>query len=144
MLIYYIDDSFFSNTDFSRSMRYKLEVLIRENNVSHVLISTSKDKEKQIDRFKERIKDFDVEFVLSTQAIDLNGNRLVLTNSMLRLPSEDVRCFSGTVCVIDGETLKWERIYLDLFPEEETDIVSLLTEALEEQLGLSETEKLIS
>ena len=67
--------------------------------------------------------------------------RFLLTNNTLRMPNEEIRGFAGTLCVIDTTTLKWKRIYLDLFPDEETDIITLLTEAIEESLGLDDSNR---
>ena len=110
MKIYYIDDSFFAHSEFARQMAYKLEVLLRENE-------------------------------LSTQTVEIDGNSFLLTNNTLRMPNEEIRGFAGTLCVIDTTTLKWKRIYLDLFPDEETDIITLLTEAIEESLGLDDSNR---
>ena len=60
---------------------------------------------------------------------------------MRKVPNEEIRGFAGTLCVIDTTTLKWKRIYLDLFPDEETDIITLLTEAIEENLVMIRIEK---
>ena len=58
MKIYYIDDSFFTHSEFARQMAYKLEVLLRENEINYLLISVSKNTEKEIKRFEERLKEF--------------------------------------------------------------------------------------
>ena len=141
MLIYYIDDSFFTRSEFAFQMSYKLEVLLRENIVDYVLISVSKNTLREIERFEERLKEYKIKFILSTQNIDIDGKTFLLSNSTLRLPNEEIRCYSGTVCVIDTDTMKWKRLYLDLFPEEETDIITLITEAIEENLGITDIHK---
>ena len=141
MKIYYIDDSFFTHSEFSRQMAYKLEVLLRENEINYLLISVSKNTEKEIKRFEERLRKFKIEFKLSTQTVEIDGNSFLLTNNTLRMPNEEIRGFAGTLCVIDTMTLKWKRIYLDLFPDEETDIITLLTEAIEESLGLDDSNR---
>ena len=141
MKIYYIDDSFFTHSEFARQMAYKLEVLLRENEINYLLISVSKNTEKEIKRFEERLKEFKIEFKLSTQTVEIDGNSFLLTNNTLRMPNEEIRGFAGTLCVIDTTTLKWKRIYLDLFPDEETDIITLLTEAIEENLGLDDSNR---
>lgn len=141
MKIYYIDDSFFTHSEFARQMAYKLEVLLRENEINYLLISVSKNTEKEIKRFEERLKKFKIEFKLSTQTVEIDGNSFLLTNNTLRMPNEEIRGFAGTLCVIDTTALKWKRIYLDLFPDEETDIITLLTEAIEESLGLDDSNR---
>ena len=138
MKIYYIDDSFFAHSEFARQMAYKLEVLLRENEINYLLISVSKNTEKEIKRFEERLKEFKIEFKVSTQTVEIDGNSFLLTNNTLRMPNEEIRGFAGTLCAIDTTTLEWNRIYLDLFPDEETDIITLLTEAIEENLGLDD------
>lgn len=138
MKIYYIDDSFFTHSEFARQMAYKLEVLLKENRIDYLLISVSKNTEKEIKRFEERLKEYKIEFKLSTQTVEIGESSFLLTNNMLRLPNEEIRGFAGTLCVIDTNTLEWKRIYLDLFPDEETDIITLLTEAIEENLGFDD------
>lgn len=141
MKIYYIDDSFFAHSEFARQMAYKLEVLLKENEISYLLISASKNIEKEVKRFEERLKEYKIKFKLSTQTVEIDGNSFLLTNNMLRLADEEIRGFAGTLCVIDTNTLQWKRIYLDLFPDEETDIITLLTEAIEENLGLGDVNR---
>ena len=88
-----------------------------KNEINYLLISVSKNTEKEIKRFEERLKKFKIEFKLSTQTVEIDGNSFLLTNNTLRMPNEEIRGFAGTLCVIDTTTLKWKRIYLDLFPD---------------------------
>lgn len=51
MYFLYMDDSFFGSSDFSRDMRYKLQVTLKEMPIDHVLVSNAKTKQSVIEHF---------------------------------------------------------------------------------------------
>lgn len=130
MFIVYIDDSFFGNSDFSRDMRYKLRVLLKEMPISEVWISNSHTKSDVINRFFEEFEE--VHYKESTNRFVVDDKEWILSNAMLQCKEVTIRPFSGTYCLVDTQTLHYERIYLDLFPQEETDLVSIFMETIQE------------
>lgn len=135
MIAYYIDDSFFGNSEFSKNMLYKLEVLLKESQAKKLLISSSRDCNKEIASFSNRLKEYEIEILQSTQSLEIDSVSMILSNGMLRFNKEEIRCFAGTVVEIDTENFEYHRIYLDLFPNEETDLISLLEEEIDAYLS---------
>lgn len=132
MFVIYIDDSFFGTSDFSRDMRYKLRVLLNETPLNHVWISNVRTKSETIERF---FKEFDdISYTESTIRFMQDQKEWILTNTSLQCEDVCIRLFSGTYCLVDTETLQYERIYLDLFPQEETDLATIFTEAIQDAL----------
>ena len=139
MYFLYMDDSFFGSSDFSRDMRYKLQVTLKEMPIDHVLVSNAKTKQSVIEHFFEEFGDIDVK--ISTTRWNQDGREWVLSNQMLSQEDLQIRPYAGTYCIVDSDTLIYERIYLDLFPQEETDMVSILTEAIQKAMGSLEESK---
>lgn len=129
MFLLYIDDSFFGRSDFARDMRYKLRVILKEMPWKEVLVSNAKTPQKEINRF---FKEFPkVHYHVSTERFVLEQREWILSNTMLQVDTVKIRPFTGTYCLIDTDTLEYERIYLDFFPQEETDIITLLLEVFQ-------------
>lgn len=144
MSIYYIDDSFFEKTDYARQMLYKLEVLASEQDVSKLLISTKSKDIEGYARYQEYFESLGIEVYFSTQVLFLKKEKLEITEYALQWNDQRIKTYAGTVVVLDEETCHWKRIYLDFFPSQETDLISLLQEVLEESIGMEGNEKLKS
>ena len=113
-------------------MRYKLRVLLNETPLNHVWISNVRTKSETIERF---FKEFDdISYTESTIRYMQVQKEWILTNTSLQWEDVCIRPFSGTYCLVDTETLQYERIYLDLFPQEETDLATIFTEAIQDAL----------
>lgn len=132
MFVIYIDDSFFGTSDFSRDMRYKLRVLLNESSLDHVWISNARTNSETIERFFKEFED--ISYTESTVRFVQDQKEWVLTNTSLQCEDVCIRPFSGTYCLVDTKTLQYERIYLDLFPQEETDLATIFTEAIQDAL----------
>lgn len=132
MFVIYIDDSFFGTSDFSRNMRYKLRVLLQESPIDHVWISNAKTKSETIAGFFKEFED--ISYKESTVRFKQDEKEWILTNTSLQCEDVCIRPFSGTYCLVDTKTLQYERIYLDLFPQEETDLATIFSEAIQEAL----------
>lgn len=129
MFILYIDDSFFGHSEFSRDMRYKLRVLLQESFIREVWISNARTQSDVIARFFQEWED--VHYQESTKRIQVEEKEWILSNTSLQCGEVCIRPFSGTYCLVDTETSHYERIYLDLFPQEETDLVSIFMETIQ-------------
>lgn len=127
MIAIYIDDSFFGKSDYARDMRYKLRVTLKEMPVDMVLVSSNLSKE---DSMKHLFEEVHVDSKISTDRFELDGHTFVLTNDFLQIDEDIHRPFAGTYLVVDTKTKETNRIYLDLFPKEETDLVSILMDAI--------------
>lgn len=128
MTVYYIDDSFFGKSDYARDMLYKLKVVLEEENVRVLLISTHGKFAAEIERLRKDLAP--IEIIESPNTIQNNSNTLYLTPCGLKLKDQEVRCYSGTYCIVNLEDLSYKRIYLNLFPQEETSLVSLIEEQI--------------
>lgn len=132
MFVIYIDDSFFGTSDFSRDMRYKLRVLLNESPLDHVWISNARTNSETIERFFKEFED--ISYTESTVRFVQDQKEWGLTNTSLQCEDVCIRPFSGTYCLVDTKTLQYERIYLDLFPQEETDLATIFSEAIQDAL----------
>lgn len=130
MMLLYCDDSFFLDTDYSKKMKHKLEVIIKEEAIQCVCISVGKDVHDCIDDFAS--KHSYTTFVKSKNRIKFEEQEIVLNHTSLRIQDEIIQPFSGTICFVDTKTSKWNRIYLDLFPDQETDIMAIMNDAFED------------
>ena len=129
MWILYIDDSFFTTGEFAQSMRYKLRVLVQEMTLDTIWISASKTSEEKIRRFFQERQDLHLK--LSTARISSESREWILSNSSLSSGDVCIRPYAGTYCLVNTETGEYERLYLDLFPQEETDLQTLMVQAMQ-------------
>lgn len=130
MIVLYCDDSFFLDSDYSKKMNHKLEVIIKEEMIQCVCISMCKDVNAKIDELASKMNL--TTFIKSKNRIKFEDQELVLDDQYLKLNDEIIKPFSGTICLVDTLTNKWNRIYLDLFPDQETDMMAILNDAFED------------
>ncbi|MBP3871998.1 MAG: hypothetical protein J6E46_13600 [Faecalicoccus sp.] len=146
MIFLYIDDTYFLPGEFSRQMLYKLSVVLSENTIPLVMISTSGHNQRAIERFT---KDFEeIRFILGDTRFESEGNEYILDRESLSVNGRVLHPYEGTYYRIDSSTLEIERIYLYFFPNEETDMISLFTQeisdVIDEMTGQSKKKKLKS
>lgn len=132
MFVLYIDDSFFGASDFSRDMRYKLRVLLKETPIENVWISNAKTDSHIIENFFREFPD--IHYKESTLRISQDKKDWVLSNTSLKVEDITIRPYSGTYCLVDTKSGQYERIYLDFFPQEETDLVSIFMDSIQEAM----------
>ena len=117
MKVYYIDDSFFQNSPFSKEMLERFLNKIEHLNQGIILISSTHTYEKEIKHFKDEISS-DLVVLQSPAVFDIHGIRGNLRSSFLALEDFDsVQTFSGSCIEYDVEAHTCERIYFDLFPK---------------------------
>lgn len=132
MKILYCDDSFFLDTSFSKKMKHKLEVIIREEDIRVVCISIQNDVHQSID---EMAKIFaQTTFIKSCIRIKFEEHEFVLNQNSISFLDRQIVPLSGSICLIDTLTLEWNRIYLELFPDQETDTKMIIENGFEDFL----------
>ena len=134
MIILYCDDSFFLNTEYSKKMNHKLEVILKEGNINCVCISICQDVNQAIDIFSKKFEY--ILFVKSYTRIKFEENTINVTATSLEWNDKKIHPFAHTICYVDTITFEYNRYYLDLFPNQETDIASIMNDAYEDFLQL--------
>jgi hypothetical protein len=146
MIFLYINDTFFLPGELSRQMLYKLSVVLEENAIPLVMISTNGQHSRAIERFAGHYTD--IHFLLNDTRFESEGNEYVLTSDSLSINDKKLVPYEGSYLRIDSSTLQTERIYLYFFPNEETDMIALftqeITDAIDEITGESKKKKLKS
>lgn len=133
MKIYYIDDSFFAKTDVAHTMRYKLKVVLEEQQVDCLLISSTGQYQREIEHFQEEFSDIVMYTNGSYQwksSLSIHVDPCKATIDGLTMQS-----LSQSYCIFDSEVHEFRRIYLNFFRQEETSIVSLIQEQIENILS---------
>ena len=117
MKVYYIDDSFFQDSAFSKEMQERLLNRMHHLLQGIILISSTHTYEKEIQYFKNEISP-NIVVLQSPAVFDIDGIRGNLRSSFLALENfESMQTFSGSCVVYDTEVHTCERIYFDLFPK---------------------------
>ena len=130
MIVLYCDDSFFYESEYSQKMNHKLEVILKESLIQCVCISITKKVDEQIDAFAAKFPS--TTFIKSHNFIQFEENKFELTDHSLNLNEEQLHPFSGTICLVDTISCQWQRYYLDLFPDQETDVAQIINDFIED------------
>lgn len=135
MKLYYIDDSFFQNSHFSRQMLYRFECYMKRCGRGAVLISSSKKDNVDLEHFC--INHTDCSILMSPALFDIEGVRGQLHASFLAVEDfPSMQAYSGSFVLYDTETKQCERIYLELFVDYDGDL-SLALEKMQDMLAES-------
>ena len=115
MYIYYIDDSFFQPSAFSRTMLARLERCFEADPPSVILISAAERHNIRMNRFIQKYRQ-NINVLISPCLFDVCGIRGHLRSTLLLLDDYGFhRCFSGSYVLYDCVRKSDERRYLDLF-----------------------------
>ena len=139
MLLYYIDDSFFRPTAFARLMRARLESWMERDRPQLVVVSVSVRCDSALREFAQR---WQIPVLTSSGVFDYGGVRGILRcDSLLLEPFPLMRCYSGSFIRAEVRRGRAERVYLDFFPDEQTEAFLRLSEQLEKMLSEQLAEK---
>lgn len=137
MKVYYIDDSFFHRSEFSKEMLERFLARIDHLEKGIILISSTHIYTKEIQRMKEKLSS-GIAVIESPAVFDIEGIRGNLRASFLALENFDqMHTFSGSLIEYDTSMHTCERVYLDLFPKHyHINDLELLMKHLEDILGV--------
>ena len=139
MLLYYIDDSFFRPTAFARLMRARLESWMERDRPQLGVVSVSVRCDSALREFAQR---WQIPVLASSGVFDYGGVRGILRcDSLLLEPLPLMRCYSGSFIRAEVRRGRAERVYLDFFPDEQTEAFLRLSEQLEKMLSEQLAEK---
>lgn len=114
MKLYYIDDTMFQNSAFSRKIRDRFIQLLHRENGKMVCISTAHQNLKELQDFIDR-ESFNRYILLSPAVFDIEGWRGNLHDLFLEVEGfEKKQAYSGSCLIYDTEKKSCERIYLEL------------------------------
>lgn len=134
MIIYYIDDSFFQQSAFSKTMYIRLQEHLKKDPPSLILISVLGKESEQLSKFIEKMS---TQFTILTSpckvrlddaVCDLYADRLILEESAV------CHCASGSFYRINTENKLAQRYYLDFFMHHENDAMMDLADQIEDIL----------
>lgn len=133
MKIYYIDDSFFAKTDVAHAMRYKLKVILEEQQVDCLLISSTGQYQREIEHFQDEFSDI---MIYTNGSYQWKSSLSIFVDPCkATIDGLTMQALSQSYCIFDSETHECHRIYLNFFQQEETSIVSLIQEQIENILS---------
>ncbi len=117
MKFYYIDDSMFYDTPFSKEVFYRFLNLC-EHRANAVLVSKSHHSLPLFDQFVRDVKLQNIQIIKSPAIFDISGVRGNLSDTSLYIEGfSKMESYSGSCIEYDITTNTCKRIYFDLFPQ---------------------------
>lgn len=134
MKCYYIDDSMFYDTDFSKEVLHRFLNLC-EHSANVIFISSSHYSLPLFDQFINDVKLHNIQIIKSPAIFDISGVRGNLSDIGLYIEGfPKMESYSGSCIEYDIKSNTCKRIYLDLFPQYHQDDMDMLLKNLKRML----------
>lgn len=134
MKFYYIDDSMFHQNEFAEQILKRFQRLLLRNTANMLFISAVDTKSQNLEKFVNSLKHIPV--LVSPALFDIEGIRGNLHKTFLEVEGYPImQSYSGSCIEYDTETKTCQRIYLEMFIENDVPDFDMIVNELEELLS---------